>query len=545
MTESGGTDMDQPKDTRLNEADAKPAVQAGDVESQGMYVAADVELPEEVRAAVDEQTVTAVELASAEAAGAANEAALAEAAASTSPAGATAAEPKAESTSPSAPVAPSVVPVAGTTTQGAKSRQAAAKKPRVRVGVAGARPARGTSRSGSKPGTRAAARSAAESEVIEEERNDTRKGALFLGCVVLVYIVYLVLSGQMFQFVDALSKVNLTWVWWACFCFILYFIFGVGAYVVAVWLDHDSPVGIRDLMSVEASGIFFGNLTPMMAGAVPAQILRLTRTGLDPGEAAATQFTRFIMFQFGVVLFAAIMLLAKFRFFLESYGDIVFLNLVVFGVHFAELLGLFVVCLAPNFVKRVGNAAISFLSRHNWLKDREHWDEVVNVQVDEFSQAFLRAAKHLPSMFVTLVVTMLQLASLYMIPWFVLRAFGIKGDFVECLAAGSMVQMVATAVPLPGGTGGAEGGFMLFYGKLFGSSATAGFLIWRIVTFFLPTFLSVPLLGLRSNTRVSIYHRTQQFLARLGLVPQPTGPIPQVRRHSANGVSAKVKPRKK
>jgi signal peptidase II len=31
-----------------------------------------------------------------------------------------------------------------------------------------------------------------------------------------------------------------------------------------------------------------------------------------------------------------------------------------------------------------------------------------------------------------------------------------------------MVQMVATAVPLPGGTGGAEGGFMLFYGKLFG-----------------------------------------------------------------------------
>jgi hypothetical protein len=48
----------------------------------------------------------------------------------------------------------------------------------------------------------------------------------------------------------------------------------------------------------------------MMAGAVPSQIVRLTRTGLDVGEASATQFTRFIMFQFGVVLFAAIMLLA-------------------------------------------------------------------------------------------------------------------------------------------------------------------------------------------------------------------------------------------
>jgi len=424
----------------------------------------------------------------------------------------------------------------------AKPAANAAKKPRVRVGVGNGRPSRGGGHRGSRGASRAPQR-AAEAEVLEEERNDTRKGALFLGGVVLVYIVYLVLSGQMFQFVDALSKVNLSWVWWACFCFIMYFIFGVGAYVVAVWLDHDSPVGIRDLMSVEASGIFFGNLTPMMAGAVPAQILRLTRTGLDPGEAAATQFTRFIMFQFGVVLFAAIMLLAKFKFFLESYGDIVFLNLVVFGVHFAELLGMFVVCLAPRFVKRVGNAAIGFLSRHNWLKDREHWDEVVNVQVDEFSQAFLRAAKHLPSMFVTLVVTMLQLASLYMIPWFVLRAFGIKGDFVECLAAGSMVQMVATAVPLPGGTGGAEGGFMLFYGKLFGSSATAGFLIWRIVTFFLPTFLSVPLLGLRSNSKVSIYHRTQMLLARLGLGSAPASSSP-VRRRPSNGVSAKVPHRK-
>ena len=350
-----------------------------------------------------------------------------------------------------------------------------------------------------------------------ENKAKARKGALLLGAVVILYLVYLVFSGQMGEFMEALGRVDLGWVALGALCFVCYFIFGVIAYAIAVYLDHASPVGVRDLMSVEASGIFFGNLTPMMAGAVPSQIVRLTRTGLDVGEASATQFTRFIMFQFGVVLFAAIMLFAKLGFFFETYGDIVTINLIVFGVHFLELAGLFVICLCPKFVMRVGNGLIRFLTKRGWLKNKDHWNEMVNVQVMEFSQAFMRAAKDLPSMGLTLLVTMAQLASFYMIPWFVLRAFGIQADFLNCLAAGSMVQMVSTAVPLPGGTGGAEGSFFMFYGNMFGSAnISAGFLVWRIITFFAPTILSAPLLGLRSRNRSqSIYQRVQHIKGRL------------------------------
>ena len=344
----------------------------------------------------------------------------------------------------------------------------------------------------------------------KDEGDDTegaRKGALFLGAVLGAYVLYLVLTGQVHDMAEALQNVSAGWIVGAIICYAFYFVFGVGAYAVAAWLDRDSPVGIRDLMSVEASGVFFGNLTPMMAGSVPAQIVRLTRTGMEPGESMAMQFTRFIMFQFGVVLFAAIMLVARFQFFLDTYGDIVFLNLVVFFMHALELAALFVICLCPNFVMRVGNAVIKWLSKRGWLKNYEHWYDVVNNQVAEFSDAFRRAARHVPSMLVTRGVTMAQLASLYMIPWFVLNAFGRPGDFLSCLAAGSMVQMVASAVPRPGGTGGAEGGFALFYGPLFGSSATAGYLVWRLITFFGPTILAFPMLGLQSHATESIYQR--------------------------------------
>ena len=141
---------------------------------------------------------------------------------------------------------------------------------------------------------------------------------------------------------------------------------------------------------------------------------------------------------------------------------------------------------------------------------------MINVQVAQFSSAFRRSAANIPDMALTLVITMTQLGFLYMVPWFVLHAFGIEADFLTCLASGSMVQLVSTAVPLPGGTGGAEGGFALFFGPMLGSSATAGFLVWRVVTFFLPTFAALPMIGLKSSHRESIYHRAQRLRGRGG-----------------------------
>jgi hypothetical protein len=56
----------------------------------------------------------------------------------------------------------------------------------------------------------------------------------------------------------------------------------------------------------------------------------------------------------------------------------------------------------------------------------------------------------------------------------------------------------------------------MFYQNMFGSATSAGFLVWRIVTFFGPTILAAPLLGLSTRNRtVSIYRRVQRIKRRL------------------------------
>ena len=144
-----------------------------------------------------------------------------------------------------------------------------------------------------------------------DDHRGARRGAIFIGFVLVVYVVYLVVTGQVAQFWEAMGSVQPGWLFVACVSMLLYLVFGILAYAIAVWLDPASPVGIRDLISVEASGIFFGNLTPMQMGSTPAQIYRLTKAGQNVGEAGAIQFTRFIVYQFGLVAWGAILLLAR------------------------------------------------------------------------------------------------------------------------------------------------------------------------------------------------------------------------------------------
>ncbi len=370
-----------------------------------------------------------------------------------------------------------------------------------------------------------------------DDNKSARRGALFIGIVLVGYIVYLVVTGQMGQFWAAMASVQAPWLIVACLCMLVYLLFGIIAYAIAVWVDPESPVGVRDLISVEASGIFFGNLTPMMVGSSPAQIYRLTRTGLNVGEAGATQFTRFIVYQFGLVAWGAILLLARMPFFAERYGDMTLLCIFSFGGHCLILLGVFAVALLPKTVTRVAHCIINWLERIGVSATKiDGWRTFVDGEIQSFSEKFKRSAGHFSSMMLTVVITMLQLAFFYLVPYFLMLSFGKHDvDFFSVMAASAFVQLLSSAVPLPGGTGGAEGGFALFLGHFFGSASTAGYLLWRLITFIAPTILSASVLGLRSTHTESVPVRWERFKRKLGWSRQ-TASAP-AKSHPANAVT--------
>ena len=354
-----------------------------------------------------------------------------------------------------------------------------------------------------------------------DDHKGATRGAIFIGFALLAFVVYLVVTGQVAQFMAALANVQVPWLIVACLCMLLYLVFGIAAYAIAVWMDPKSPVGIRDLISVEASGIFFGNLTPMMMGSTPAQIYRLTKAGQNVGEAGATQFTRFIVYQFGLVAWGAILLAARMPFFVERYSDVRALTILCifsFGGHVCILLSIFAIALMPRMVIRVAHWGLSVLARVGVAADKvDGWRAFVDGEVYSFSEKFKLSAGHTGSMALTVVITMLQLAFFYLVPYFLMLSFGHHDvDFLSVMAASAFVQLLSSAVPLPGGTGGAEGGFALFLGHFYGSAATAGYLLWRLITFIAPTIVAAPLLGLKSARDASIHERWDRLVAKRG-----------------------------
>ena len=80
----------------------------------------------------------------------------------------------------------------------------------------------------------------------------------------------------------------------------------------------------------------------------------------------------------------------------------------------------------------------------------------------------------------------------------------------------------------------------MFLGHFFGSASTAGYLLWRLITFIAPTILAAPLLGLKSAHNESIHARWDRVMRKLGREPQtPSAPT---KPHPTNAVT--VDPRK-
>lgn len=343
-----------------------------------------------------------------------------------------------------------------------------------------------------------------------------RKSVVFLGFVAVAYVAYVVFSGQWGIFVDSLAGANYAWVAIALGCYVVYYLLGVTAYAIALIADPASPLGIFDLMSVEGTGIFFSNLTPNGTGGAPAQILRLTRSGLSVGAAGALQYTRFIIYEAGEGVFAALMLIPRLGYFIDTYGNVFLVGALLFGAKIVEVTALLLVCLLPKQVSALGNWGLRFLRRLGWIQEDRYvrWHRVVTEQVYEFSNGFKSGAKNIRLMLLTLAVTLLQLGFQYVLPWVVLQAFGKQADLITCLACGSMLELLTSAIPLPGGTLGAEGGFAFLFGEMFGSALSAGYVVWRAVEYVIPVLAAVPLMGLRTRSDLSINARLRRLRNR-------------------------------
>ena len=154
-------------------------------------------------------------------------------------------------------------------------------------------------------------------------------------------------------------------------------------------------------------------------------------------------------------------------------------------------IGLLFISFSTKFNKKVISIIIKLCHKLKLIKDidktKENWKE----KLDELHES-AELLKKKKILFVKgFIYNFLALCVFYSIPLFIIYSMGsFDINIVETITASAYVLIIGAFVPIPGGSGGIEYGFMQFFGNFVsGSPLAASLLVWRFITYYLGIIL--------------------------------------------------------
>lgn len=264
--------------------------------------------------------------------------------------------------------------------------------------------------------------------------------------------------------------------------------------------DYSIKQGMRLVLETN----FFHAITPFAVGGQPYEIYSLKKSKLKITEATNVSIVNFIVYQIALVLLGIIAIVYNHHFVLLKENDLL-KNLVVVGflVNFIVIVALFLLTCTKKINKILMKFIIKVLNKIHIVKNKDEKIKQFNEYLNEFHQG-AKIILQDKKLFIKLIfVHFIGLISSYLIPLTLAYAMGISSyTGIEAIVLSSYVMLIGAFVPIPGGTGGLEYGFMTFYGSFIkGSKLNAIMLLWRFITYYFAMISGAILLGIRKKEK--------------------------------------------
>ncbi|MBI9012773.1 MAG: flippase-like domain-containing protein [Clostridiales bacterium] len=307
-------------------------------------------------------------------------------------------------------------------------------------------------------------------------------GALFL----ISACTYLFTSGQYINVVHALKSMNKWWLLSAMGLILIYWL--VETKIIHLLINRlYKKKKFRDALKVSMIGQFFSGITPFATGGQPAQLVLLSKLDVPVGMGSSMLMSKFIIYQGILVLYAGILLILKANMFLSNISNLFSLVLIGFGVNLVVISALVFISISKKTNKKVSNKIIKILYKINLIKNIDMVQLKIAKNIEEFHQQVAILSGHKILVFKMVLLTFFQLTCYFLVPYCLYRGFGLTGVAItDIIAATAFVLMVTSFIPMPGGSGGAEGGFYIIFGMFFiGKYIVPAILVWRVITYYM------------------------------------------------------------
>lgn len=310
---------------------------------------------------------------------------------------------------------------------------------------------------------------------------------IFIFVIVAIIVLYFSLKDNYQEIINGLLNASLIWIIVAILLVIGYWFFK-SLIFYSFTRKFDKNYSFAKAFKLQLVTNFFNAVTPFSSGGQPFQVYTLKKQGITLSSSTNIIIQNFIVYQIALVILGIASIIANQIFHLFQDVGII-KNLVTLGfiINTLVIIGLFIVAFAKKLNKLIIQWIINLLNKMKIIKQKDKTIDNWNNYINNFHAGAKILVENKLFFLQNILFAMVALICLYLVPVVLLYSTGDYTSFngLMSIVACAYVMLIGSFVPIPGGTGGLEYGFIAFFGNfLTGSNLRVIMILWRFITYY-------------------------------------------------------------
>ena len=290
-------------------------------------------------------------------------------------------------------------------------------------------------------------------------------GFLLLLICITVYLVSTTLDITLIPMI--IKLVNKKFIFIGFLIMVLYII--LECTIINILIKTIQKTKVRFLaVKIAMMGFYYNLVTPFASGSQPMQIYALNKYDINLSKSIAIVTNKTVLFQTVVTIYSAVIIFLNIEVLKNELPSMLVLMSIGMVMNIVSLLGGMLIVLTPNTMKIIVKVIVNILYRLNIFKSLNKKIHTINKFIDEYSYSIKLFIKNKKALFLSIILTIIQLTVFFSISYCVYKAFNLNGlSLFEVLSLQVFLYMSVSPIPTPGNVGANEVAFLTIFANVF------------------------------------------------------------------------------
>lgn len=290
-------------------------------------------------------------------------------------------------------------------------------------------------------------------------------GFLLLLICMTVYLVSTTLDITLIPMI--MKLVNKKFIFIGFLIMVLYII--LECTIINILIKTIQKTKVRFLaVKIAMMGFYYNLVTPFASGSQPMQIYALNKYDINLSKSIAIVTNKTVLFQTVVTIYSAVIIFLNIEILKNELPSMLVLMSIGMVMNIVSLVGGMLIVLTPNTMKIIVKVIVNILYRLNIFKSLNKKIHTINKFIDEYSYSIKLFIKNKKALFLSIILTIIQLTVFFSISYCVYKAFNLNGlSLFDVLALQVFLYMSVSPIPTPGNVGANEVAFLTIFSNVF------------------------------------------------------------------------------